>query len=143
MEKIIVVGVCIKSENDELLMVQEAWGENRGLYNFPAGRLDDNETIFEGAIREAKEETGYDVKLDSVLGIYYFRNILKITFNASIVSGEVHYDENEIMNVRWVPIEEIENMTPNELRSFESNKSIAKNAKNNRQIPLEIIENIK
>jgi hypothetical protein len=36
MDKEIVVGVCIKSESDEILMVKEAKGENKGLLNLPA-----------------------------------------------------------------------------------------------------------
>lgn len=97
MDKVIVVGVCIKNESNEILMVQEAKDEIKGLYNIPAGKLDSNESILEGAIRETKEETGYDVKLDSILCIQYLekKNILKIIFNATIISGSISFDKNE------------------------------------------------
>lgn len=145
MDKTIVVGVCIKSEFDEILMVQEAKWEIKGLFNIPAGRLNSSESIFEWAIREAKEETGYDVKLDSVLCIQYLENkkLLKIIFNATIISGTVNFDENEIMDIKWIPIEELEKMTEKELRSYDSNINIIRNAKNNKEYSLSIVENFK
>ena len=141
---VIVVGVCIKSENNEILMVQEACDEFKWLFNIPAGKLDPSESIFEWAIREAKEETGYDVRLDSILCIQYLENksLLKIIFNASIVSWDICFDENEIMDVKWIPIEELENMTEKELRSYDSNIKIIMGAKTNKQYPLDLIENI-
>ena len=145
MDKEIVVGVCIKSESNEILMVKEAKGEIKGLLNIPAGRLDSSESIFEWAIREAKEETGYDVRLDSVLCIQYLKSkkLLKIIFNATIISGAINFDENEIMDVKWVPIEELEKMTENELRSYDSNINIIMDVMNDRKYPLDIIENLK
>ncbi len=145
MDKVIVVGVCIKNDKNEILMVQESKADIKGLYNIPAGRLDSNESIFAGAIRETKEETGFDVKLDSILCIQYSENksILKIIFNASIISGSIGFDENEIMDVKWISIADLENMTGQELRSYNSMISIIKAAKNNEHYPIDIIENMK
>ena len=145
MDKAIVVGVCIKNESNEILMVQEAKNEIKGLYNIPAGKLDSSESIIEGAIRETKEETGYDVKLDSILCIQYLesKNILKIIFNATIISGSKSFDKDEIMDIKWIPIEELESMTSNEIRSYDSNISIIRDSKNNKQYSLEMIKNIK
>ena len=145
MDKKIVVGVCIKSENNEILMVQEAKDEVKWLFNFPAWRLDPSESIFNGAIREAKEETWYDVKLDSILSIQYFEKklLLKIIFNAYIVSVFINFDRNEIMDVKWIPIEKLENMTEKKLRSYDSIINILKDLKNNKQYSLDLIENFK
>ena len=145
MDKAIVVGVCIKNDNNEILMVQEAKDEIKGLFNIPAGKLDSSESIIDGAIRETKEETGFDVKLDSVLCIQYLENksILKIVFNATIISGNINFDKNEIMGIKWISIEELEAMTKNELRSYNSNINIVRDSKNNKNYPIDIIENIK
>ena len=141
---VIVVGVCVKSEDNKILMVQEACDEFRWLFNIPAGRLDPSESVFEWAIREAKEETGYDIRLDSVLCIQYLEDkcLLKIIFNASIVSWDISFDENEIMDVKWIPIEELERMTEKELRSYDSNIKIIMDAKKNNRYPLDLIEDI-
>lgn len=145
MDKAIVVGVCIKNDNNEILMVQEAKDEIKGLFNIPAGKLDSSESIIDGAIRETKEETGFDVKLDSVLCIQYLENksILKIVFNATIISGNINFDKNAIMGIKWISIEELEAMTKNELRSYNSNINIVRDSKNNKNYPIDIIENIK
>ena len=145
MDKAIVVGVCIKNDSNEILMVQEAKDDIKGLYNIPAGKLDSNESICDGAIREAKEETGFDVKLDSILCIQYLenKNILKIIFNASILSGNIQFDKDEIMDIKWISIEELESMTSKEMRSYNSNINIIRDSKNNKNYPMDIVENIK
>lgn len=145
MDKEIVVGVCIKSESNEILMVREAKGEIKGLFNIPAGRLDSSESIFEWAIREVREETGYDVKLDSVLCIQYLENrkLIKIIFNATIISGTINLDKNEILDVKWISIEKLEKMTKHELRSYDSNINIIRDVKNDKQYPLDMVKNFK
>lgn len=141
--KKIVVGVCIKKDG-KILMVQEAREDIYKMWNFPMGHLDDGETIFEGAKREAKEETGYDVELTSIISIQNFTNkdIIKITFNANIISGDISYDKNEVLDVKWLSIEELENMSSKELRAYNSSIDIIKDAKQNKQYSLEVIKDL-
>lgn len=144
MDKVIVVGVCIKNDLNEILMVKEARDDIKGLYNIPAGKLDNNESIFDAAIRETKEETGYDVKLDSILCVQYLqdKNILKIIFNASIISGDIKFDKKEILDIKWINIDELLRMSDQELRSYKSNISIINDVSNNISYSLDIIKNI-
>lgn len=139
----IVVGACIKKDG-KILMVQEALKKAYKMWNFPMGDLDDGETIFEGVKREVKEETGYDVELTSVLSIQNYTNTehIKITFNANIISGELSFDKNEILNVKWIPIEELENMSNQELRAYNSSIDIIKSAKQDIAYPLEIFRTL-
>ena len=67
--KVIVGGVIEK--DGKYLLVQEAKKKCYEKWNFPAGHLDFNESLEQGAIREIKEETGCDVKLD---GVCYIAN---------------------------------------------------------------------
>lgn len=141
----IVVGVCIV-EDGKVLMVQEAKEKCYGQWNFPAGHLDENENIHDGARREAKEETGFDVELTGVLPIIkYIRGdykVIRITFMAKIVSGEIKYDKEEILDVKWIPMEELEAMTEKELRAIKCSKEILNDAKANNIYPLSIIKNL-
>lgn len=141
--KKIVVGVCIKKDG-KILMVQEARKDIYKLWNFPMGHLDDGETIFEGAKREAKEETGYDVELTGIISIQNFENkdLIKITFSGNVISGNILYDKNEILDVKWIPIEELEDMSDKELRAYNSSLDIIRDAKENKQYPLEVIKNL-
>ena len=101
----IIVGVCIV-EDGKILMVQEAQEKCYGQWNFPAGHLDPNEDIFIGAKREAKEETGFDVELTGVLPIFNYAReddqLIRISFMAKRISGEISYDKNEILDVKWI-----------------------------------------
>ena len=141
--KNIIVGVCIKKDG-KILMVQEARKKVYKMWNFPMGHLDDGETIFEGAKREVKEETGYEVELTSILSIQNYPNKenIKISFNANIIDGDISYDKNEVLDVKWIPIEELENMTSKELRAYNSSRDIIKDAKENKEYPLEIIKKL-
>jgi 8-oxo-dGTP pyrophosphatase MutT (NUDIX family) len=51
------------------LMVEEIV-DGRTVYNQPAGHLEAGETLAEAAVRETLEETGWDVDLQALLGIY-------------------------------------------------------------------------
>ena len=141
--KNIIVGVCIKKEG-KILMVQEARKKVYKMQNFPMVHLDAEETIFEGAKREVKEETGYEVELTSIISIQNYPNKenIKITFNANIIDGDISYDKNEVLDVKWISIEELENMTSKELRAYNSSRDIIKDAKENKEYPLEIIKKL-
>jgi len=67
--KIVPVVSVYVIKDGKLLMVQENQPHCRGKWNLPAGHLDQNENMFDAAIREAKEETGLDVKLTGFLGV--------------------------------------------------------------------------
>ena len=131
-------------KDGKILMVQEARKDVYKMWNFPMGHLDNGETIFEGAKREAKEETGYDVELTSIVSIQNFTNSdnIKITFNANIISGDISYDKNEVLDVKWLSIYELENMSNKELRAYNSSIDIIRDAKQNKQYPLEVIKNL-
>ena len=51
-------------------MLVEEQTSNGILFNQPAGHLEPDESIIQGAIRETLEETGYTFVPQSVLGIY-------------------------------------------------------------------------
>lgn len=142
----IIVGTVIK-KNEKLLMVQEAQKKCYGQWNFPAGHLDENESIFEGAIRETKEETGYDVKLTGILSIQNFINkegiqIIRITFNAEIISGEICFDKSEILDVKWILVKELKQMKDIEIRSAEAIRDIVEDLENGRNYSLDMIKNM-
>ncbi len=61
----------IVERNGKLLLVEEL-SHNQQVFNQPAGHIEEGETIFEAAIRETLEETGWQVELKSFLGIYTY-----------------------------------------------------------------------
>jgi len=140
----VVVNVLIK-QNNKILMVKEAAGNERNKWNFPAGHLDENENIFDGAVREAREETGYNVKLTGIIDIQNLvtdnKHVLLIMFAGEIIDGEVSFDESEILDVKFINISEIYKMTDAELRSAELRKRSVQLLEDGKIYPLEIIRN--
>jgi 8-oxo-dGTP pyrophosphatase MutT (NUDIX family) len=61
----------IVEDNGRFLFVEEH-KQDKWVLNQPAGHLEDNETLREAAIRETLEETGWDVELTGVVGIYLY-----------------------------------------------------------------------
>lgn len=140
MVKVIVGGVIEK--DGKFLLVQEAKKHCYGKWNFPAGHLDFNESLIQGATREIKEETGCDVELNGVLNvanrILNYDLFVMIVFNAKLINENVEYDKDEILDVKWIDYDEIMNNMDDKLRGSYVKKAVYNN-KNNIIAPIEII----
>lgn len=66
-------------QNGQLLMVEEL-DNGRIVLNQPAGHVEPGEGLKEAAIRETLEETGYQVKLQALLGISVLTSARGITY---------------------------------------------------------------
>ncbi|MBD2839651.1 NUDIX hydrolase [Pseudomonas sp. JM0905a] len=66
----ITVATIVEDQGRFLLVEEEADGRN--VFNQPAGHLEANETLLEAALRETFEETGWEVELTAVTGIYLY-----------------------------------------------------------------------
>lgn len=120
MVTIIVGGVIEK--NGKFLLCQEAKEKCRGKWNIPAGHLEPNENIFQGAKREVLEETGCKVELTGILqiGNKVSENdvLMSVVFSTNLLEENIIYDKSEILDVKWFSYEEILNMK-DELRSYD------------------------
>lgn len=107
-----IVAAAVIKKDGKYLLVQEKQERVRGLWNFPAGRVDVGDTIEQTAIREAKEETGYDVELMRKLIVYQdtAQESVKHAFEAKIIGGDLAYPQDEIMDVQWFTFNELQNM---------------------------------
>ncbi len=66
--RIVVGAVC--TWEDKFLLCRRAIEPSYGKWTFPAGFMELNETVAEGARREAYEEAGVDVEIQDILGVY-------------------------------------------------------------------------
>ncbi|MDH4569180.1 NUDIX hydrolase [Pseudomonas sp. BN414] len=66
----ITVATIVEDQGRFLLVEEEADG--RAVFNQPAGHLEANETLLEAALRETFEETGWEIELTAVTGIYLY-----------------------------------------------------------------------
>lgn len=105
-----------------LLVVEESVG-GRLVLNQPAGHLEPDESLVEAALRETREETGWDVRLTAFVGAYQWkapqsdngggRHYLRFAFAAEPVAHDPSRQLDEgIVRTLW--------MTPPELREAQA-----------------------
>ncbi|HIG97730.1 MAG TPA: NUDIX domain-containing protein [Candidatus Aenigmarchaeota archaeon] len=110
-----VVTANIIEKKGKILLVQEGHKYAYGLWNFPAGKLEEQISLVDNAVKEAKEESGYNVKVKGVVGIYHHmskdKNVVVIVFASYMVSGELRKSsDKEILQAKWFTYDEIKKM---------------------------------
>lgn len=140
-----VIAGCVVKRDNKILMVKEANKKCYGKWNFPAGHVEEFERIMDGAIRETFEETGCKVKLIGVLPIINIdleaETHVLIRFVAEIIEENISYDTEEILDAKWISIEDIKKMSKEELRGYESAMKTIYDVENNNIYPLELFDN--
>lgn len=104
----VTVGVIAVNKNNQALLVKRAPHILRGnKYSIPGGFLDRNENTRQAALRELKEETGYEGKIlhlfylnDSPLRPKEDRQNVDIIYAAEIVGGKEKQD-TEVTSIHW------------------------------------------
>ena len=135
----IIVGGVIKNNDNKYLIIREKKKEYYGKYNIPAGKLLENELLIDGAKREIKEETGYDVNIKGIVQIGNSKLFTSFIFYSEISSEQVSYNTDEILSVQWLSYDEIKNKY-NNLRSPELLLDAIKCVEDNKIYPLDIIK---
>ena len=82
----LTVATVIEREGRFLLVEEYADGAEL-VYNQPAGHLDEHETLAAAAIRETLEETAWEVRVDAIVGIYYWTHPQGHTFVRTCFAG--------------------------------------------------------
>ncbi len=59
------------------------------LWNLPGGTVEHGESPQEAVVREVKEETGFDVKVEKLQGIYTKEKDIVFSFFVKIIGGEL------------------------------------------------------
>ncbi len=142
--KVVTGGILEK--DGKFLLVQENQKICKGKWNVPAGGLDENESLMEGAKREIYEETGCKVEITGILEIINEIlegvNVVCFFFDTKIISENIKADGEEISNVKWFTYEEILNMK-DKLRADGYFLSTIKNKIDNKIQSMEIIKCIR
>lgn len=103
---------AIVEKDNKLLMVEE-FSNNKRVFNQPAGHVDENESVFTAAIREALEETGWEIELDAYVGTYIYvapENGItyhRICFSAKAVRKITDTLDKDIIAAHWMTKEDI------------------------------------
>lgn len=109
----VTVATVVVSEG-RLLCVEERVN-GRLVLNQPAGHLEPDETLADAALRETREETGWDVRLTAFLGAYQWkapetgRHYLRFAFVAEPERHDPARSLDEgIVRALWMTPQELE-----------------------------------
>lgn len=65
-----VAAVCVIARDGKVLMIRRGTDTGYGLWSLPGGFVDRGEVVETAAAREAWEETGLEVAVDGLLGLF-------------------------------------------------------------------------
>jgi ADP-ribose pyrophosphatase YjhB (NUDIX family) len=102
---VIAVGAVVVKDGT-LLMVRRKNEPGQGLWSIPGGRLELGEYISAAVAREVKEETGLDVEVLELLGIFEVPgdpHYVMLDHIASHDGDDEPVAGDDVDDVRWVP----------------------------------------
>lgn len=135
------VAVVVEKDSKFLLVKERSHGEI--VFNQPAGHVEEGESILDAAIRETLEESGWEVELESVIGLYTYKapangvTYYRICFSAKAIQKVSDELDSDIISEHWLTYDEV-TAIENQLRSPLVKRCID-DFRDNRRYPLSII----
>lgn len=86
-----VAAVVLVSKDGKLVLVQRNIEPAFGRWSFPSGYVDRGEVVEDAAVREVKEETGLNVRLNDFIGLYSSTGdvVILAVYSAEVVGGKL------------------------------------------------------
>jgi 8-oxo-dGTP diphosphatase len=104
----IIVAAIIQKGNRFLLTRQAKGAHHEGLWGFPGGKVEKNESLEVALKREVKEETGLDISVGELFhAVIVEKENALILFLKSDATTEEVKPRDDIDKFAWVTLEEI------------------------------------
>lgn len=114
----VIAGVAVVNDN-KVLIIQRSSDEDilPNLWEFPSGKKEPMEKIEDTARREAKEETGLDIKIGKPISVFNFgwekeneiRDATEIVFLGQIEGKDEVKISSEHQKFAWITKDEMDN----------------------------------
>ncbi|PJN56473.1 Nucleoside-triphosphatase THEP1 [Paenibacillus sp. GM2FR] len=102
----VAVSALVKNEDGHVLMVRTRLRSD--TWELPGGFVDAGEPLDQAVCREFLEETGMVIRPVSISGVYYNErlHVLSVVFHAEYVSGEITIQPEEIVEAKFVDLDD-------------------------------------
>lgn len=133
-------------EADHVLLVQQGRGPSAGCWSLPGGRVESGEMLSATALRETREETGLEVSLDGVVGVYSYqgrsgRDCARFCFSATATGGRSRFDGREIRDLRWFHFEQLAMVHDRLLWKPHVLRPMLRDIQRGQRLPLDLLRN--
>lgn len=108
MKKIEVVAAIIK-EGDRIFATQRGYGEHKGYWEFPGGKIEPGETQHQALKREIKEELGIEITINKLVStIEYQYPAFHLTMHCYLCTSNTQSIElHEHLSAKWITQNEL------------------------------------
>lgn len=102
----VAVSAYITNEKGEALLIKAHW--RKDTWESPGGQVEQGEALDAAVRREVLEETGIEITVEGVTGVYYNASteILSVVFKAECSSSEIRMQPEEIFDARFIELTE-------------------------------------
>ena len=116
----IILRINPETDKKEIFATQRGYGDWKGWWEIPGGKIEEGETPEQCIVREIREELATEVKAEKIIGVVdYDYPTFHLTMHCilcTIVSGELKLLEHEnakwlsletLRSVKWLPADEL------------------------------------
>jgi len=103
---------AIVDEEGRLLLVERADDHCWGLVS---GWVEPNEHPAATVVREAQEEVGLEIAVDSLVGVFARpassasgpHSVVSVVYRATVLGGEIHTQPHEVLSAQWWDVDQV------------------------------------
>ncbi len=110
--RFLIAALVVIRHGETILLVQQNIGKQ--CWGLPGGLMEPGESIEQTAVREVREETGLDIRVTRVVGLYSVpgEGALSVTFAGEVIGGTMRQVTHETAACRYFPFDHLPEHMP-------------------------------